>query len=88
MARVKPPRAAFLNFPLGRPCGRPNDPDLQKSILKSALDLLKKASVPGVLVDLPYAWGAPFDWKGFAHDLEEMLREEGSEMQSWAPTTQ
>ncbi len=86
MAQVKPPRAAFLNFPLGRACGKPNEPALQRSILKSALDLLEKASVPGTLVDLPYAWGAPFDWKGFMQDLEEMLREEGSDAQSWTPT--
>ncbi len=85
MERVKPPRAAFLNFPLGRQCGKKNDRDLQLSILKAALDVLVTASKPGDIVDLPFSWGEPFSWQSFMSDLEAMLKEEGSEVQEWTP---
>ncbi len=85
MERVKPPRSAFVNFPLGRQCGKPNDPELQKSILKDALDLLTTATRPGEIRHLPFEWGAPFDWKNFMQDLAKMLEEEGTEMQEWKP---
>jgi len=85
MARVLPPRSAFLNFPLGRPCGKPNEPELQASILKSALDVLLKATTPGNIVDLSYEWGTPFDWKSYWHDLDEMIKEEGIQAQEWKP---
>lgn len=85
MVQVKPPRSAFVNFPLGRQCGKPNEPDLQFRILQSALGVLATASTPGEIVDLPYEWGEPFDWKGFMKDMEEMLNEEGSAIQEWKP---
>lgn len=37
---MKPPRALFLDRPLGYPLGEPNNPDLQKQIIRAALDLL------------------------------------------------
>ena len=87
MAQVNPPRAAFLNFPLGRQCGKPEDVDLQIRILKDALEVLVSATVPGQIVDLPYEWGAPFDWKSYWHDLDEMIQEEGIQAQEWKPKT-
>jgi len=85
MERVKPPRAAFLNFPLGHQCGKVNDKDLQLNILKAALGLLETASNPGEIVDLSFEWGQPFSWQSFMSGLEEMLKEEGSEVQEWGP---
>ena len=85
MAQVKPPRSAFLNFPLGRQCGKPKDADLQTSILKAALEVLVSASAPGEIVDLPFAWGSPFDWKSYMHDLDVMLQEGGTQAQEWTP---
>jgi hypothetical protein len=87
MAQVKPPRAAFLNFPLGRQCGKPNDPDLQTRILKAVLDVLVQASTPGEIVDLPFPWGAPFSWQDYGADLDAMLKEEGITHQEWKPKT-
>jgi len=87
MARVKPPRAAFLDFPLGRQCGKPGDVDLQTKILKDALSLLVSATVPGEIVDLPYEWGTSFDWETYTCDLDGMLRMEGAVPQEWAPKT-
>jgi D-proline reductase (dithiol) PrdB len=57
-AQVKPPRAVFVNFPMGNAFGRPGDADGQRRILKDALALAESATTPGALVDLPYDWGA------------------------------
>ena len=86
MAQVRPPRAAFLDFPLGRQCGKRHDIDLQMRILKDTLNLLTTASVPGEIVDLPYGWGEPFDWETYKRDLDEMLKEEGAAAPESAPT--
>ncbi|MEO5837908.1 MAG: hypothetical protein ABIQ73_13565 [Acidimicrobiales bacterium] len=49
--QMRPPRALFCDFPLGRPLGRPRDPDFQRAVLLAALDLLS-AEGP-VLRDFP-----------------------------------
>jgi len=85
MTRVRPPRAVFLDFPLGRQCGRPGDVDLQIRILKDALGVLASAGVPGRIVDLPYPWGEPFDWEDYQRDVQEMLQGEGAAVQEWRP---
>ncbi len=36
-----PPRGLFCDFPLGRPLGKPEDPDYQHSVLEHALRLLE-----------------------------------------------
>jgi hypothetical protein len=38
--RARPPRALYCEFPLGRPLGRPQDPDFQHAVLRAAFDLL------------------------------------------------
>jgi len=40
--KVKPPRSLFVPFPLGYPLGRENDPEIQKSIIREALSMLKE----------------------------------------------
>ncbi len=50
--RSAPPRALYVEFPLGRPLGKPNDPDYQKKVIRAAFDLLKEPSGP-VLKDFP-----------------------------------
>lgn len=53
---VKPPRAAFLNYPLGHPTGKPFQLDDQVSILRSALGLLDTATQAPTLVSLPNSY--------------------------------
>jgi hypothetical protein len=53
---VKPPRAVFVNFPLGHQTGKPNQPDLQRRIVADALRAFETISVPGTVVELPYVW--------------------------------
>ena len=49
---VRAPRMLHCQFPLGRPLGRPNDPELQHDVLRRAFALLERTDVP-VLVDHP-----------------------------------
>ena len=52
MEIIKPPRALWLNFPMGRPMGKPNDPEFQKKVIRVAFELLQKSPGP-VLEDFP-----------------------------------
>ncbi len=51
-AKIAPPRALHCEFPLGRPLGRPRDPEFQHDVLARAFALLNAPSGP-VLVDHP-----------------------------------
>ena len=62
-AAVNPPRAAFVDFPLGHTAGRVHQPDLNRHIVGDALALFHSADRPGVIVDLPYRWADDDDWK-------------------------
>ncbi len=54
--KVKPPRALFVPFELGRPLGKPNNPELQHTVIRAALDLLQNESGP-VLAEFPEVEG-------------------------------
>lgn len=41
---MKPPRSLFVPFPLGRPLGSPDQPDFQRDVLQTALQLLETAT--------------------------------------------
>jgi hypothetical protein len=43
---VKPARALWLDFPMGRPMGKPNDPEYQKKVIRAAFKLLEAKSGP------------------------------------------
>ena len=57
--RVRAPRTAFLDFPLGNQVGPPGQPALQRAILAAALGLLETVGEPGEIVRLPFAWPEP-----------------------------
>ncbi|HWF57777.1 MAG TPA: hypothetical protein VG520_05450, partial [Candidatus Dormibacteraeota bacterium] len=59
--RVRPPRAAWLNYPLGFSLGRPNLPDEQRAICLEVLQLAASATSPGEIIALDHAWPDP-DW--------------------------
>ncbi len=50
--KIKPPRALWVPYELGRPLGQPNDPEFQKRVLRACLGLLDAAEGP-VLEDYP-----------------------------------
>jgi hypothetical protein len=43
---MRPPRALYVPFELGRPFGHPNAPDLQQKVLLTALTLLERTDGP------------------------------------------
>ncbi|MEO8442682.1 MAG: selenoprotein B, partial [Betaproteobacteria bacterium] len=51
-AAIKPPRALWVPFMLGRPFGAPNAPDFQRKVLRALLALFTRPSGP-VLEDFP-----------------------------------
>lgn len=59
----RPPRAAFLDFPLGHTSGKPGQPELNRAIMSDALTALETITEPGTIVDLPYRWAATDEWK-------------------------
>jgi hypothetical protein len=50
--QIRPPRALWVLFPLGRPLGTPGDAALQTDVLVTALRLLERNDTP-VLQDYP-----------------------------------
>ena len=51
-AAIRPPRALWVPFMLGRPFGAPNAPDFQRRVLRALLGLFEHTSGP-VLEDFP-----------------------------------
>ncbi len=60
---VNPPRAAFLDYPLGHTTGKPNEPELQREILVQALDAFNSMTTSGSIKVLPFHWSKEDDWK-------------------------
>ena len=60
---LNPPRAAFVDYPLGHTTGKPNQPALQRSLLLDALQAFETLEEPGGVVTLPYEWQEDDAWK-------------------------
>ena len=65
--QIRPPRALWVPFPLGRPLGVPRNPDFQRRVLTAALELLKAEEGP-VLVEFPD--DAPADSPALEDEME------------------
>ena len=55
---VKPPRAVFVNFPLGHQTGPPDKPELQRQIVTDAMRAFETITTPATIIELPYVWNA------------------------------
>ena len=62
---VRPPRALWVTFELGRPMGIPDDPPFQRRVVKAALDLLAHTDGP-LIADHPEHVDEPADFSGWA----------------------
>ncbi|HEX2886358.1 hypothetical protein [Vineibacter terrae] len=51
-----PPRAVFVDYPLGHSAGRPFDPADQYRIVRAALQAFGTMSTPGAIVRLEARW--------------------------------
>jgi len=56
-------RFVFTDFPLGNPCGKPDDAAMQREILAIALDLLETARYPRTTVQTPFQWDTTGEWR-------------------------
>ncbi len=57
------PRFIFSDFPLGNPCGRPFDVEMQRGIMRLALDVLEHSIAPRTTVQTPYVWDPTESWR-------------------------
>jgi hypothetical protein len=81
---VNPPRAAFLDFPLGHTTGKAHDPAGQRQILRDALRVFERLETPGQIEELRYTWAEDDAWKdrvmrpdtegGVSHDDDRVER--------------
>ena len=60
---VCPPRAAFLDFPLGHTAGRVGDQAGNRAILSDVLAAFASIDRPGEIRDLDYVWAEDDGWK-------------------------
>jgi D-proline reductase (dithiol) PrdB len=56
-------RYLHSDFPLGNPCGKPYDKEMQRNIVSQALALLERAKGPGTIERTPYSWVGDNDWR-------------------------
>jgi hypothetical protein len=57
------PRFVFTDFPLGNPCGKPDNVTMQSAIVGIALDLLEAARHPRTTVQTPFTWDDSGEWR-------------------------
>jgi len=62
-AAANPPRAVYLDYPLGHTSGKPHDADNQIAIMQDTLHALATIDAPGTIVDLDYEWRTDDAWK-------------------------
>jgi hypothetical protein len=70
-------RFLFTDFPLGNPCGKPWDTDMQHKIVGSALDLLERAWMARTTIQTPFRWENE-EWR------EEFMRVNGANRETLA----
>src|SRR5262249_1029063 len=51
-------RTVLLDFPLGCPAGKPNDPELQRAVLRAAFAAASTFGESWEMVELPLQWAA------------------------------
>lgn len=91
---MRPPRALWVPFAMGRPFGAPDEPDFQKRVLRTALEMVERESGP-ILEDFPEeapgdteamgTWVCPVSFpQPEAEDtVAERLRREMQELRTW-----
>ena len=73
-------RFVFTDFPLGNPCGKPYDAEMQRSIVGYGLDLLESARAPRTTVQTPFVWSEDQSWRARFMRVDPADRERLLEM--------
>ena len=94
---IRPPRALWVPFELGRPLGAPENTGIQHRVLMMALDLLEASEGPVLLdfpeeiaesVDKPEVWACPVSFASALKeetDLEKLISEFKREVATLRP---
>ena len=69
-------RLLFSDFPLGNPCGRPNDPDSQRTTVELALKLLETACGARTTMQSMLRWSDDCDWKLDYSNIDRLSAQE------------
>lgn len=89
--RCQVPRFLFVDFPLGNPCGRPDDVEMQTRIVQHGLELLERANKPWTVEESPERWGSD-EWKAnymaVNDSNRELLAQMGEELRAKRKTRQ
>ena len=76
-------RFAFVDYPLGNPCGKPYDTAVQREIVAAALALFETATAGRSTRRLPHRWSEDETWRdgymAFDADALAELRRRGEE---------
>lgn len=67
-------RFVFTDFPLGNPCGKPWDVEMQRAIVGIALDSLIRAWMPRTTIQTPFIWGHE-EWREAFMRVDDNNRE-------------
>ena len=77
------PRFAYLDFPLGNPCGKPWDRAMQTAIVAAAVGLFEAATAPRTTLRLPHRFSEDEGWRDEYLPVREedlaVLRRKGEE---------
>lgn len=94
--RLRPPRALWVPFALGRPLGSADDPEFQKDVMRAAFALLSTATEP-TIADYPLEapdeagpgqWACPLNLGPIVDDsLTGRLLAEVTRLRPWAAET-
>ena len=57
------PRFVFTDFPLGNPCGKPYDAEMQRAIIGHAFELLESARAPRTTMQTAFTWDESGSWR-------------------------
>lgn len=85
---VRPPRALWVTFELGRPIGMPDDAPFQRRVVAAALDLLARTDGP-LIADFPEHVPEVTDFSGWAcpislaPDATDSLAAEIDQLAAW-----
>ncbi len=60
---VNPPRAVYLDYPLGHTTGKPDDAANQDAIMSAALSAMQTMGSAGSMTTLDFTWQADDSWK-------------------------
>ena len=69
-------RYLYSDLPLGNPCGKPYDHDMQLSIISQAIALFNSATAPNTTERTPYSWSDDNNWRNDYAKVDDSNREE------------